>query len=97
MLSTQYLRSISLRRAKVDSFERYPLALLSRLHDLVLDDSQFIIATHSPILMAYPDASIIQCGKNGLSPIAYEDTDHFQVMRSFLCNPRRTLDILFER
>jgi predicted ATPase len=47
--------------------------------------------------MAYPDACIIQCGKNGLSPIAYEDTEHFQVTRNFLCNPQRTLDILFER
>jgi predicted ATPase len=73
------------------------LALLSRVHDLVLDDSQFIIATHSPIIMAYPDACIVQCGPGGLAPVAYEDTEHFQVTRNFLNNPQRTLDILFER
>jgi predicted ATPase len=41
------------------------LAVLSRMHDLVQDGSQFIIATHSPILMAYPDASIYQCNQYG--------------------------------
>ena len=73
------------------------LAVLSRIHDLVLDDSQFIIATHSPILMAYPDALIYQCNKDGLSKIAYEDTEHFNVTRDFLSNPQRMLKILMER
>lgn len=67
------------------------LAVLARIHDLVLNDSQFIIATHSPILMAYPDSLIYQCGKDGISPIAYEDTEHFQVTRDFLANPERML------
>ena len=73
------------------------LAVLSRIHDLVLDNSQFIIATHSPILMAYPDACIYQCSKDGVSQIAYEDTEHFQVTRDFLSNPGRMLRILMER
>lgn len=73
------------------------LAVLSRIHDLVLDDSQFVIATHSPILMAYPDASIYHCGEDGISPIAYEDTEHFQVTRDFLANPQRMLRVLLER
>lgn len=73
------------------------LAVLSRLHDLVLDRSQFIIATHSPILMAYPDARIYQCSKEGVSQVAYEDTEHFQVTRDFLSNPQRMLRILLER
>jgi len=73
------------------------LAVLSRIHDLVLEGSQFIVATHSPILMAYPDARIYQCGPGGLSPIAYEDTEHFQVTRSFLANPQRMLRALMER
>jgi len=73
------------------------LAALSRIHDLVLDGSQFIIATHSPILMAYPDAYIYACASDGLSQVAYEDTEHFQVSRNFLANPERMLRILLER
>lgn len=73
------------------------LVVLSRMHDLVLDDSQFIVATHSPILMAYPDACIYQCDKDGLTQVAYQDTDHFKVTRDFLANPDRMLRILMER
>ncbi|MGQ5524444.1 AAA family ATPase [Chitinimonas sp. PSY-7] len=73
------------------------LAVLSRIHDLVLDDSQFIIATHSPILMAYPDAHIFQCTADGIRQVAYEETEHFQVTRDFLINPQRMLKVLLER
>jgi predicted ATPase len=73
------------------------LAVLKRIHDLVLDRSQFIIATHSPILMAYPDSKIYLCGKDGISLVSYEDTEHFQVTRDFLKNPARMLRILMER
>lgn len=70
------------------------LAVLARIHDLVRQESQFIIATHSPILMAYPDAWIYQCDGEGIRRIAYEETEHFQVTRDFLANPQRMLDIL---
>lgn len=73
------------------------LAVLSRIHDLVLKNSQFIIATHSPILMAYPDACIYLCNKDGVSHVAYEETEHFQVTRSFLSNPARILQTLLDR
>jgi predicted ATPase len=73
------------------------LAVLSRIHDLVLADSQFIIATHSPILMAYPEACIYQCDKEGVSKVAYEDTEHFLVTRDFLADPARMLRVLLER
>lgn len=73
------------------------LAVLSRIHDLVLADSQFIIATHSPLLLAYPDAWIYQCSDGQLARIAYEDTEHFQVTRDFLAHPERMLRILLER
>ncbi len=73
------------------------LVVLSRIHDLVLDASQFVIATHSPILMAYPDAWIYECGAGGVRRVAYEETEHFQVTRSFLASPRRMLDQLLER
>ena len=71
------------------------MALISRLHDLVGRDSQFIIATHSPILMAYPDAVILQV-EEGFAPVAYEETEHYIVTREFLNNPKKLLDILME-
>lgn len=70
------------------------LAILARIHDLVRDSSQFIIATHSPILMAYPDSTIYECGPDGIREIAYEDTEHYQVTRDFLINRERMLKIL---
>jgi predicted ATPase len=73
------------------------LAVLSRIHDLVRDGSQFVIATHSPLLMAYPDACIYQCSADGVAPVAYEDTEHFRVTRDFLANPERMLRGLLER
>jgi predicted ATPase len=72
------------------------LAMLSRLHDLVTAGCQFLIATHSPILMAYPHALIYECGERGIHPIAYEDTEHYRVMHDFIANPKRMLDILLE-
>ena len=73
------------------------LAVLSRIHDLILDESQFVVATHSPILMAYPDACIYRCGETGVEQVAYEDTEHFLVTRDFLANPERMLRVLLDR
>ena len=72
------------------------LAMLARIHDLVRDDSQFVIATHSPILMAYPEAWIYQLDTDGVSRVAYEDTEYYRITRDFLANPDRMLRILFE-
>jgi|SRR5687768_9703826 predicted ATPase len=73
------------------------LAVLSRIHDLICDESQFVIATHSPILMAYPDAWIYECGPEGIRRVEYEETEHYRVTRDFLVNPKRMLDVLLER
>jgi predicted ATPase len=70
------------------------LAALTRIHDLVGGGSQFIIATHSPILMAYPDAWIYACSADGIERIEYRDTEHFRVMHDFIVNPKRMLDVL---
>lgn len=70
------------------------LALLSRLHDLVGQRCQFVIATHSPILMAYPNAIIHACGEDGIREVAYEETEHFRVTHDFLANPARMLRVL---
>ena len=72
------------------------LALLGHMHRLVIAQSQFIIATHSPILLAYPGALIYQVSDSGLQPVAYEDTDHFQITRSFLNNREKFLDIIMD-
>jgi predicted ATPase len=70
---------------------RRQLAALARIHELVRDRSQFIIATHSPILMAYPDAWIYQFTGDGIERVAYEDTEHYQVTREFLTDPQAVL------
>jgi predicted ATPase len=70
------------------------LAVLSRIHDLVEDDSQFVIATHSPILMAYPNARIYSLSSDGIRRVDYYETEHYQVTRRFLENPKRMLDVL---
>lgn len=72
------------------------LAILTRIHDLVREKSQFIIATHSPILMAYPGAFIYQFSQDGIERVAYENTEHYQVTRNFLANPERMMRILFD-
>jgi predicted ATPase len=60
------------------------LAVLRRIHQLVEDNSQFIIATHSPILMAYPRAKILLLDGTGYTEVRYEDTEHYVVTREFL-------------
>jgi predicted ATPase len=70
------------------------LSFLARMHELIGQKSQFIIATHSPIILGYPDAWIYQTTAKGLERVEYEDTDHVQVTRSFLNRRQTFLDIL---
>jgi predicted ATPase len=70
------------------------MSMLTRMHDLIRDKSQFIIATHSPIIMSYPEAWIYSIGPKGLDRVAYEETEHFQITRDFLNRPKAMLDIL---
>lgn len=72
------------------------MSLLVLLHHLVEQNSQFVIATHSPILMAYPGAQIYQLSPQGIEPVAYRDTEHYQLTRRFLEAPERMLEFLFE-
>ncbi|MEQ5837763.1 AAA family ATPase [Marinobacter sp. NFXS9] len=71
------------------------LAILSRIYQLVANQSQFIIATHSPIIMAYPKAKIYQVDSSGIYPIKYEETEHYEVTKFFLNNPDKMLKELF--
>lgn len=67
------------------------LAALCRLHDLIQVDSQFIIATHSPLLLAYPDAQILLLDERGITETAYDDVPLVRVYRGILANPQRRL------
>lgn len=72
------------------------LALMGRIYQLVNEGCQFIIATHSPILLAYPGAKIYSFGPGGIEPVVYEETEHYTVTRAFLVNPERMLRTIFQ-
>jgi predicted ATPase len=63
------------------------LALLALIKDAVAEDCQFIIATHSPILMACPDAEILLFEDGAIRPVAFDDVDHVRFTRDFLNRP----------
>lgn len=71
------------------------MSIITRIHDLVKKGSQFIITTHSPILMAYPHATIYQID-NGYKKVEYQETEHYKDMHNFILNPKRMLNILLE-
>lgn len=71
------------------------LSLIYFLHEhLQSYNSQFIIATHSPMLMAYPDATIYEVTQESMRPVALEETEHYSVTKSFLNNPNAFLRFL---
>ena len=71
------------------------MSFLSRLHDLEKSNSQFIISTHSPIIMAYPTADILSV-ENNFTKVEYKETEHYKIMHNFLNNTDKMLRILFE-
>ena len=71
------------------------LSLISLLmHSAQETDAQFIIATHSPVLMGIPNSAIYFINEEGIKPINYEDTEHYQIYKSFLENRERFLKYL---
>ncbi len=68
------------------------IEFLALLHDFCKRGSQFVIATHSPIIMAYPDARIYVFGADGIRQVPYLETEHYLLTRGFLSNPQRALD-----
>ncbi len=73
------------------------LAMLRIVDDLVVRrNSQFLIATHSPILMAYPHATIYEFGADGIRATAYAETEHYRLTRDFLASPATFLRKLFD-
>ena len=67
------------------------LQFLVLLHNYVQSGGQFVIATHSPIILAYPDALIYSLDGEGIREIAYQETEHYAITRGFLSNPQRSL------
>lgn len=72
------------------------LAFLRIIHDLETPrHAQFLIASHSPILLAYPDATLYQFEEDGIQEVAYRETDQYLVTKDFLDAPERMLRYLF--
>ena len=73
------------------------LALLKIMHDLCQNpETQFLIATHSPLLLSYPGATIYSCDGESLEKIEYKETSHYEITKGFLDNPELYLKHLFE-
>lgn len=72
------------------------LELMAVMKELVKDGSQFIISTHSPILMAFPDADVFELSEKGIEKVRYDETEHFTLTKQFMENPERMFRYLFE-
>ncbi len=70
------------------------LALLRLIADYLAQGCQFIMATHSPLLLAFPEALVYWLDQDGMREVDYQETEHFQVTRNFLNDPQRMLDLL---
>lgn len=73
------------------------LTLLSRIAECAENSAQFIIATHSPILLGLPDAEIFSFDGGCIHPIAYEETDSYKVMKMFINNREQVLKYLLDQ
>jgi predicted ATPase len=67
------------------------LVLLALLRQMLEQDAQFIIATHSPMLLAFPDARIYNFDVDPIAPVKWEELEHVTLTRAFLDNPERFL------
>ncbi|MFJ8352653.1 AAA family ATPase [Bacillus paramycoides] len=72
------------------------LSMLIRMHELAEQGSQFVIATHSPILMAYPESTIYSLTQEGIHESTLEETEHYQTTKLFFENRDRLFHHLFE-
>ncbi len=72
------------------------MTLMVEMDALIKKNSQFIIATHSPILMTFPNAEILEFSQGGIRRVHYQDTDHYQITRRFLEAPEKMLRYLLQ-
>jgi len=73
------------------------LSLLAMIGDMISQDAQFIIATHSPLLLAFPDAQIYSFDRIPVQAVAYEELDHVRITRDFLNAPNRYLTQILKK
>lgn len=66
------------------------------IDELVKHNSQFIISTHSPILMAFPGVDVFELSGNGINSVPYQETEHFRITKQFVNAPEKMLRYLFE-
>lgn len=71
------------------------LELMYHIHELERKNSQFIISTHSPILMAYPGAQVLYLTEDGIQSVSYKETEHYQITKQFLNAPEQMCKYLF--
>lgn len=72
------------------------LTFLSLIHNLTREgDTQFLLSSHSPILLSYPGADIFQLNEGGITSISWKDTDHYILTKEFLNDPNRYFRYLF--
>ncbi len=71
------------------------LALMKEMDWLVKNGSQFIISTHSPILMTFPGARIFELTTDGINEVDYRETEHYRTTKDFINDPERMLHYLF--
>ncbi|MCC0733543.1 AAA family ATPase [Clostridioides sp. ZZV14-6009] len=72
------------------------MAFITRLHELVTQNCQFIIATHSPILICYPNSIIYEVNENGINKVKCEDSKNYQLTQDFLNHKEKFLNILID-
>ena len=72
------------------------MRLIVDMQALVEADSQFVISTHSPILMAFPDAEVYEIDAEGIRSVPYRETEHYRITRDFIENPERMLHYLLK-
>lgn len=71
------------------------LTLMLHIHSMAMEGSQFIIATHSPILLGLPESRILNFSEEGIRPIRYEETESYQLTKLFLERREQILEELF--
>lgn len=72
------------------------LRLMVLMYNLVQKGAQFLISTHSPILMTFPESEIFSISERGINIIPYYETEHYQITKNFLDNPDRMLRYLLD-
>ena len=68
------------------------IRLMQRMNELAAQDCQFIIATHSPMLLCFPGAGVYQITENGIDSVRFQDTDHYRTTVRFLQNPESAIE-----